>query len=187
MSELLLVRLGEDPEAEAVRLRDLYSNDGVDSSVFAEFETTVHAYKSISIPDIAERIRAKYCGDNPGAYGAIPVWGGVDAGMVVWGIKDYLRSQTGKEGVVEVRGVNVSGWALRQYRNQGLGGKVLHLAAQQANDLIHGHDGEWGGRTLWTGIDKKNTASRKIAEAAGFREVCAEQDKPERLIYEFVE
>lgn len=187
MSELLLVRLGEDPEAEAVRLRDLYSNEGVDSGVVTEFEKTVHAYTNLSIRDIAERIRTKYGGDNPEAYGAIPVWDGADVGMVFWGIKDYLRSQTGKEGVVEVRGVNVSGWALRQYRNQGIGGKVLSLAAQQANNLIHEHGGQWQGRNLWTGIDKKNIASRKIAHAAGFREVCAQQDKPERLIYEFAE
>lgn len=187
MSELHLVRLGENPEVEAVRLKSLYSNDEVDASVIAEFETTVLAYTELSISDIAERIRGKYGGDNPEAYGSIPVCDGVDAGMVFWGIKDYLKPQNGNTDVLEVRGVNISGWALRQYRNQGIGGRVLALVTNQANDFVHEHGGDWEGRKLWTSIDKGNLASRKITQVAGFREICGQHDKPDRIIYEFEE
>lgn len=185
MSELQLVRLGENPEVEAIRLKALYSNEGVDASVIAEFKKTVQAYTELSISDIAERIRGKYGGDNPEAYGSIPMWDGVDVGMVFWGQKDYLKLQPRSPDVIEVRGVNLSGWALRQYRNQGLGGRVLALVTNQANSFVHEHGGDWGGRKLWTSIDKRNLASRKITQAAGFREICPQQDKPERLIYEF--
>jgi RimJ/RimL family protein N-acetyltransferase len=173
-----IYQVGTNPELEATRLKTLFSDKGVDDLVVAEFGTTVEAYRQLEVEEIAERIKSKYCGEKPNAFGLIPSVEGLDIGMVVYGHKDY-QDPSNK---VMVEGVNISGWLLKQYRRKGFAGylsEVVDVVQQQVNDQEH----LLFGRKIWTSIHIDNYPSRSVSEKSGFVQLGPAIDKPSRLIY----
>ncbi len=174
MANLEFYNLGSNPEEEAVRIQQLYFDDGVDIYVRDEFEATVKAYTSLSLAEIAQRLRSRYAGDQRAAHGVLPVYNNNDIGMAIWGEKNFQDTSTSQE----TPGVNVSAWVLRQYRGQGFGRQVLEHATREAAILGNNLD-----KQIWTSIKPENLASRRSCEHAGFVEIGPQLDKPERLLY----
>jgi GNAT superfamily N-acetyltransferase len=174
VANLKYYKLGNNPEYEAARTQRLYFDSGVDVQVRDEFEDTVNVYTSLSLTEIAQRLRIRYAGDRPVAHGVLPSLENNDIGMAVWGEKDFQDVHTSQE----IPGINVSAWLLRQYRNKGFGRQLLEYATTEAvvlsNDL---------GKQVWTSIKPDNIASRRSCEHAGFIEIGPHTDKPERLLY----
>jgi RimJ/RimL family protein N-acetyltransferase len=140
------------------------------------------AYQTLPLPFIATRIRERYMGDEPVACGALIVADGQDAGMAIWGIKDFER--TANERVETVRGINISAWLLKQHRNKGfareLGRDVVEMAQAQ---IQNANVPTWSGRQIWTSVHVENTASRLACLGAGFVEAGDHTGSPGRLLY----
>jgi hypothetical protein len=174
MANLEFYNLGSNPEEEALRTQQLYSDSGVDAFVRDEFESTVHAYANLPLPEIAQRLCSRYAGAHPAAHGILPVYKDIDLGMAIWGDKDFQSAET----LEEIPGINVSAWILRQYRGQGFGRITIEYATAQALALS-----KESGRQVWTSIKPENLASRRSCEHAGFIEISTQPDKPDRLLY----
>lgn len=179
MLGLDLYRLGVNTVEEAERLKQLYLADGVDESVEDEFAATVKAYKESSLQEINDRIKQKYTGVDPAAYGALAVSKEFDIGMVICGIKDFEDSSSNI-----VRGINISSWLLREHRNQGIAKSLGSRVVEVINDLIQSPMmPSWHNRQIWTSIKKDNIASRSAALHAGFTEAGPHIETPGRLLY----
>ena len=174
--------MGADPETEAARLQTLYSDKGIDVAIVDEFAATVEAYRTLPLADIATRIRDRYTGREPMACGALAVADGIDAGMAIWGIKDF--DLLVGEQLETVRGINISAWLLKQYRNRGFARLLGKDVVEMAHAQIHADNvPSWRGRQIWTSIDSDNTASRRASVIAGFVEAGEHIGSPGRLLY----
>lgn len=184
MSELAFYRIGQDPEIEAIRLQQLYTNEGIDERVVDEFGSSVDLYRTLSIHEIEERLRVRYSGETPLVYGAIGTYRSIDFGMAIWGVKDYQKTETdGSSRWYD--GVNVSAWVLRQYRGMDLGTALIGFATTEAVALTHvQHNTGTYGMQIWTSIHGSNKPSQRACEHAGFVRVGEQADKNGRFIYE---
>lgn len=180
MADLSFYRLGTNPEAEAPRMRSLYSDIGVDKAVFDEFEATANTYRHSSLDEIAERITAMYVEPPVDRFGVVTSVDDVDVGMSIVGLKDFRRGESPET----IPGANVSAWILYQHRYKGYGKRAIAHATALASYLtLDPNLPQWNGRQIWTSIKAKNTTSRRACEYAGFTEAGAHVDRPGRLLY----
>lgn len=174
MKTIEFYRIGNEPFADAIRLKNLYSSDGIDDAITREFDTTVAAYRSLAVEDIRDRIRTKYAADPAIIAGELTVVDSHDAAMAIAGQKPFLHPKTGQS----TEGINVSAWVLAQYRGAGIGKLIAHHMTEVAAHTFPN-------QTIWTSIHTDNMASRKAFESAGYRVIGSQLDegKQDRIIY----
>jgi hypothetical protein len=182
MIEVELRKLGVDPTVEAVLLQELYTGDGVDSLVRSEFPETVFVYGGASQSDIRERITKMYCGEVPNAVGTLALIKGRPIGMAFSGLKDVRISQNGE--TISRRGVNLSGWVSKEYRNQGAAKLLLGFNVMVAlNQMYVSAESNWLDRILWTSIDDKNNPSKRVSGLLGFKRLQPDISDRARSVY----
>lgn len=176
--------IGQHVEKEALRLKQLYENVGIDEYILEEFGTTVEAYRTLPLPEISARLQARYTGEAPTTHGVIARVINFDYGMAIWGLKAY-SSVTPTGEVQQKEGINVSAWVLRQNRGFGFGKLLIaHATMQAAHQAQNPQRSDLLGKPIWTSIHRDNTASIRACQEAGFRLVSVQPEKPERDIYE---
>lgn len=177
---LSFYQVGGDVAADARRMAALYSDAGIDARIEKEFEGTVAAYTSLSMPEIEERIAHKYV-DGTEALGVVAVKAGADVGMAVAGLKEFAIRDTQPQ-----KGINVSGWILEQYRGRGysilLGSYMLARAFERSRDPGFP---DWYNAPIWTSIHHENAPSIAAAQRNGFTEVGVAANDTDRRIFLF--
>jgi len=181
MNTLEFYQLGANPEEEAIRIKKLYADPGIDPAVVREFTGTVDAYMSLPLCKIEKRIHAKYA-STAEALGFIGIQQhGIDIGMSIAGIKEFEVQDS--DSTV---GINVSGWVLSQFRRRGFASEgVIHTVEAAMRRAQDENFADWYGKMLWTSVHQDNVASQRTCLFAGFSVLGVAANNPERRIYAY--
>jgi len=174
MADLEFYQLGNDLEAETIRIQNLYLSDEIDDSIRSEFGPTVESYTTLSHTDLMDRVSSKYFGENSDGAGWLATVDGIDVGMAAWAIRDFKYH--GQEKFT--RGINASAWLLKSVRGAGFGNKIIAHATEDARIA-----GDRLQLQVWTSIRPENIASRRACESAGFRIAGIHGNLPDRRLY----
>lgn len=186
MQKFTYVPLGQNPDAEAYIMRDLCIKSASDPAIWNEFEETIIAYTTQSVPALSDRIATRYYGKTPSHTGDFIALGDEVGGIAFASIKDFKLPALDREDPTEVRGVNVSAWLLKTLRDQGIGRQIIAYATSRANDYIGQPNlPNWRDRKLWTSVRETNIASQKACEHAGFVEAGPHIGREGRLLFLF--
>jgi hypothetical protein len=150
------------------------STYGIDGAIAEEFRATVEAYQTPSLDDIHSRVVDRYTGHNPTTYSIVLCVNGESVGHAFWGEKRFMTARMERL----VNGINLSAWLLQGQRGHGLGATLIK---EGLTHIIQDH--KFVGYPIWTSIDRKNVASQKACQRAGFFLLGMQADKPERDIF----